>query len=69
MEKTIKKIVKNTPRASFANPRVYMDEDGLVKVIAGSPADATRFIQAIRSAGYSCNTSPWDWRTIVVTNR
>ena len=59
----VKKIVKQTPRASFANPRVAI-EDGAIIVRAGSSADACRFIEALRNNGYTATVSPYDWRVI-----
>lgn len=53
--KEIRKIVKATPRASYANPAFKFDSDGNVLVYLGSNADCCRVIDALRSRGYDCN--------------
>ena len=59
-------IAMNAPRASFAKPYVSQDEDGCITVKCGSPADASRMIDALRANGYSANTSPWNWLVVCV---
>ena len=63
----IKAIALATPRASFQKPHVREDEDGKYLVRAGSSADACRLVEAFRGAGYECNSSPRDWRLVIVT--
>lgn len=56
MLNTIKRIVTETPRSSYKKPLVYKDKcNQNIMVVAGSEADAVRYIGAIRARGYSAN--------------
>ena len=63
--KTITEIVKATPRASYARPKVTEEDSGRHIIKTGSPADACRIIDALRAAGYSAGLlDPRDSRTV-----
>lgn len=67
MKKEIQNIVSACPRSSTANPKAREDSaTGDVIVRAGSPADACRFVDAIRRGGYSANVDPWDALRVIV---
>lgn len=68
MLNTIKRIVAETPRASFKKPVVYREKnDNRILVVAGSEADAVRYIDAIRERGYSANLySMYNGRIVAV---
>ena len=56
MLNTIKRIVTETPHASYKKPLVYKDKGNQkIMVVAGSESDAVRYIEAIRGRGYSAN--------------
>lgn len=53
--RTIQEIIQATPRASFANPHIQEDAHDPRKCLvrAASPADACRYIAALRGEGYA----------------
>ena len=70
MLNTIKRIIRETPRASFANPKVRLDKkEDCIKIFAGSEADACRYIAAIRAKGYKVGLdSIYDGKVVRVPN-
>lgn len=68
MLNTIKRIVSETPRASAKKPLVYREKNNnRILVVAGSEADAARYIEALRDMGYSANLySMYNGRIVAV---
>lgn len=69
MINTIKRIIRESPVVNSFNPKVCIDCDKSILLIADSDAEAVRIIDVIRSKGYNAGFySMYDGNVIRIPN-